>query len=73
MDCEYLIRHYAGERPNRLLIERCSLTGRGCLMDPPDHYRMCARRDWALSYQSKHPAPDPESHLDGQLPATLDR
>lgn len=59
MDCEYLLRSYHGERPDRILREVCSLNGRPCFMGEPIDYRLCARRDWALNYQSKHAAPDP--------------
>lgn len=58
MECDFILRHYRGERPNRILTEVCSLTGRPCFLEPTTNYRNCLRREWALSYQSKHPAPD---------------
>jgi hypothetical protein len=51
-ECEYFVKSW--RKPDQILVERCSLTGRGCFCEGVT-YLTCTRRTFALDYDKRHP------------------
>jgi hypothetical protein len=49
-DCEYRVKSW--RKPDQVLVEECSLTGKGCFCEGA-FYLTCTRRTFALEYEQK--------------------
>jgi hypothetical protein len=52
-ECEFYVRSW--RKPDHVLVEKCSLTGKGCFCEGA-FYLACIRRTFALEYERKHAA-----------------
>jgi hypothetical protein len=51
--CEFFVASF--RKPDQVLVEKCSLTGKGCFCEG-ELFRTCTRRTFALTYEEKHQA-----------------
>jgi hypothetical protein len=51
--CEFFVSSW--RKPDQVLVEKCSLTGKGCFCEG-EAYLTCTRRTFALEYEARHQA-----------------
>jgi hypothetical protein len=57
--CEFFVKSL--RKPDQVLVEKCSLTGRNCFCEG-ESFHTCTRRTFALTYEERH-----QSHIGGKV------